>query len=111
MAHHCIGELRLLALTPAQRQRRTLMPFDPPGQLAASVLMNFGITLETLLIVNTRARVVPGSDSRWSLKSGNVGAVLVWLPPRLRADRMRRLQLTAQQPLRLALCRSGFDHL
>jgi protein ImuA len=30
-----------------------------------------------------------------ALKSGHVGAVLAWLPPRLRAERLRRLQLAA----------------
>ncbi len=48
---------------------------------------------------NTRARVIPGSDSLWALeqalKSGHVGAVVAWLPPRLRAERLRRLQLAA----------------
>ena len=41
----------------------------------------------------------PGSDSLWALeqalKSGHVGAVVAWLPPRLRAERLRRLQLAA----------------
>ena len=43
--------------------------------------------------------VTPGADSLWALeqalKSGHVGAVLAWLPPRLRAERLRRLQLAA----------------
>ena len=47
-----------------------------------------------LLVVHTRARVIPGSDSLWAfeqaLKSGHVGGVLAWLPARLRADRLRR---------------------
>ena len=65
------------------------------------------------------------------LKSGHVGAVLAWLPPRLRAERLRRLQLAAHAhdgpafvlremsaaqrptaaPLRLALRPSGADVL
>jgi protein ImuA len=87
------------------------------------------------LIVHTRARVVPGSDSLWALeqalKSGHVGAIVAWLPPRLRADRLRRLQLAAHQhdgpafvlreaavagrptasPLRLTLQPGGVDRL
>ncbi len=31
-----------------------------------------------------------------ALKSGHVGALVAWLPPRLRAERLRRLQLAAQ---------------
>jgi protein ImuA len=78
---------------------------------------------------------VPGSDSLWAceqaLRSGHVGALIAWLPPRLRAERLRRLQLAAQAhdgaafvlrevaaaqrpsaaPLRLALRPAGADAL
>ena len=78
---------------------------------------------------------VPGSDSLWALeqalKSGHVGAVVAWLPPRLRAERLRRLQLAAHHhdgpafvmreaavagrptasPLRLGLQAGGADRL
>ena len=44
--------------------------------------------------------MIPGADSLWALeqalKSGHVGALVAWLPPRLRAERLRRLQLAAQ---------------
>ncbi len=66
-----------------------------------------------------------------ALKSGHVGAVLAWLPPRLRTERLRRLQLAAHAhdgvafvlremaaaqrpsaaPLRLALRPGGADML
>jgi protein ImuA len=66
-----------------------------------------------------------------ALKSGQVGAVLAWLPPRLRIERLRRLQLAAHAhdgvafvlremaasqrpsaaPLRLALRSGGADVL
>ena len=43
--------------------------------------------------------VISSVDSLWALeqalKSGHVGAVLAWLPPRVRAERLRRLQLAA----------------
>lgn len=46
------------------------------------------------------ARGVPGADMLWALEqaltSGHVGAILAWLPARLRADTLRRLQLAAQ---------------
>jgi protein ImuA len=48
-----------------------------------------------------RARaVLPAADILWALeqalKSGHLGAVLAWLPARLPADALRRLQLAAQ---------------
>ena len=66
-----------------------------------------------------------------ALKSGQVGAVLAWLPPRLRAECLRRLQLAAlyhdglafvvreaavadrpnASPLRLALRAGGVDRI
>jgi protein ImuA len=111
------------------------MLFDPPAALSAWALADLGFAVEQLLIVNTRARVIPGSDSLWALeqalKSGHVGAVVGWLPPRLRVERLRRLQLAAHHhdgpafvlrelaalerptssPLRLVLKPAGVDHL
>ena len=98
-----VGEIRLLApaLVAAQRAGRLVMFFDPPAALAAAALAGLGFDVEELLVVHTRARVIPGSDSLWALeqalKSGHVGAVVAWLPPRLRAERLRRLQLAAHQ--------------
>jgi len=137
LPHAGVGEIRLLApaLTAAQRAGRLVMFFDPPAALAAAALAGLGFDVEELLIVHTRARAIPGSDSLWAfeqaLKSGHVGAVVAWLPPRLRADRLRRLQLAAHQhdgpafvmreatvagrptasPLRLALQAGGADRL
>ena len=109
LPHPGVGEIRLLAppLVAAQRAGRPVMIFDPPADLSAAALAGLGFDVEQLLVVNTRARVVPGSDSLWALeqalKSGHVGAVLAWLPPRLRTERLRRLQLAAHQPRRRRL--------
>ncbi len=137
LPHPGIGEIRLLApsLIATQRAGRLVMLFDPPATLSAAALAQLGFTIEDLLIINTRTRVIPGTDSLWALeqalKSGHVGAVLAWLPPRLRAERLRRLQLAAHAhdgpafvlcetsaaqrptaaPLRLALRASGADVL
>jgi protein ImuA len=137
LPHPGIGEIRLLSacLVSMQRAGRLVMLFDPPAALSAWALVDLGFDVEQLLIVNTRARVIPGSDSLWALeqalKSGHVGAVLAWLPPRLRAERLRRLQLAAHahdgpafvlrefaaaqrptaSPLRLALHPAGADVL
>ena len=137
LPHPGVGEIRLLGpgLTAMQQQGRLVMLFDPPAKLSAQALTQLGFDVGQLLVVHTRARVIPGSDSLWAfeqaLKSGHVGAVLAWLPPRLRADRLRRLQLAAQAhdgpafvlrewsaqqrpttaPLRLALRASGADRM
>ena len=137
LPHPGVGEIRLLSacLASTQRAGRLVMLFDPPAALSAWALADLGLDVEQLLIVDTRARVVPGSDSLWALeqalKSGHVGAVLAWLPPRLRAERLRRLQLAAHShdgpafvlrelaaaqrptasPLRLALHPAGADML
>ena len=137
LPHPGVGEIRLLApaLVEAQRAGRLVMVFDPPAALSAAALAGLGFDVEELLVVQTRARVVPGSDSLWALeqalKSGHVGAVVAWLPPRLRAERLRRLQLAAYShdgaafvmreaavagrptasPLRLGLQAGGADRL
>jgi protein ImuA len=147
LPHPGVGEIRLLAPSLAAQQRagRLVMLFDPPAALCAPALVALGIDVAQLLVVNTRARLIPGSDSRtdktadevrlWAfeqaLKSGHVGAAVAWLPPRLRAERVRRLQLAAQAhdgpafvlrelavadrpsaaPLRLALRPGGADAL
>ena len=102
LPHPGVGEVRLLApsLAAVQSAGRLVMLFDPPAALSAWALAQLGFDVEQLLVVNTRARVIPGSDSLWAfeqaLKSGHVGALVAWLPPRLRAERLRRLQLAAQ---------------
>ena len=137
LPHPGVGEIRLVApsLVTTQRAGRPVMLFDPPARLSAVALSLLGFDVEELLIVHTRTRVVPGTDSLWALeqalKSGHVGAVLAWLPPRLRAERLRRLQLAAHAhdgpafvlcemsaaqrptaaPLRLSLRASGADRL
>jgi len=120
------------------------MLFDPPAALCGSALAQLGIDARLLLMVHGREgvrataglrRLLPSADLLWaleqSLKSGHVGAVLAWLPPRLRADALRRLQLAAQShdgpaflfrevdarlkpsaaPLRLLLQSGGVDRL
>ena len=145
LPHPGVGEIRLVApsLVATQRAGRLVMLFDPPASLSASALAQLGFAVEDLLIIDTRTRartrsrtpILPGTDSLWALeqalKSGHVGAVLAWLPPRLRAERLRRLQLAAHAhdgpafvlcemsaaqrptaaPLRLALRANGADAL
>ena len=84
---------------------------------------------------NRLAPLLPSADLLWaleqSLKSGHVGAILAWLPIKLGADALRRLQIAAQAqdgpvfvfrdaqarsqpspaPLRLLLQAAGVDGL
>jgi protein ImuA len=144
LPHAGIGELRLLA--PALRQvvqaGRVVMLFDPPWPLCAPGWQQLGIAVEQLVVVQARAPVrgparelLPHADVLWALeqalKSGHVGAVLAWLPARLKAEVLRRLQLAAHShegpafllreqsaqarpspaPLRLVLQPAGVDGL
>jgi len=144
LPHAGLGELRLLA--PALREvmhgGRVVMLFDPPAALCAPGLMQLGLDVQQLMVVQGRAglrgaarELLPNADVLWALeqalRSGHVGAVLAWLPVRLRADVLRRLQLAAQShdglvfllrelaaqarpsaaPLRLALQPGGIDRL
>lgn len=137
LPHAGVGEIRLLAagLAAVQRRGRLVMVFDPPAVVSAPALAELGLDVAQLLVIQTHLQVRPGADRLWALeqalKSGHVGAVVAWLPPRLKAERVRRLQLAAhahdgpafvfrepaaqQQasaaPLRLALHPAGADQL
>ncbi|MGY4830250.1 translesion DNA synthesis-associated protein ImuA [Sphaerotilaceae bacterium SBD11-9] len=137
LPHPGIGEIRLLSasLAATQRAGRLVMMFDPPAAVSAPALAELGLDVDQLLVIQTHLQVRPGADRLWALeqalKSGHVGAVVAWLPPRLRAERLRRLQLAAHAhdgpafvlrevaaqahasaaPLRLALHPAGADQL
>jgi len=153
LPHPGLGELRLLVPALARiagaggssaRNSRSVMLFDPPAALCGSALVQLGVDAQQLLVVHGREgarataalrRLLPSADLLWALeqalKSGHVGAVLAWLPQRLKADALRRLQLAAQShdgpaflfrevdarvkpsaaPLRLLLQGAGIDWL
>jgi protein ImuA len=134
LLHPGLGEILLLApcLAAVQRQARLVMLFDPPASLCASALQALAIDVAQLLVVQSQPA---GTDPLWAfeqaLKSGHVGAAIAWLPPRLKPERLRRLQLAAAAhdgpafvlrhpaeaarpspaPLRLALQAAGADRL
>lgn len=110
LPHPGVGELRLLApaLAALQGQQHSLMWFDPPAAPCAWGLSALGLDVRQLVVVRSRQVLrarqsrerLPAADVLWALehalKSGHVGAVLAWLPARLPADALRRLQLAAQ---------------
>lgn len=104
-----LGELRLLApaLAALQGRGRAVMWFDPPAEPCAWALGAMGLSVRQLVLVRPRPLPhatprprVPAADVLWALeqalKSGHLGAALAWLPARLPADALRRLQLAAQ---------------
>jgi protein ImuA len=159
LPHPGLGEMRLLApalaaISPATVADPALptadpqlqpgsgsgvMLFDPPALIDGWVLAQLGIAAQQVLVVRGRSaalrRLGPGADLLWALeqtlRSGHAGAVLAWLPGRLKADVLRRLQLAAQAhdgpafllrdldaalrpsaaPLRIVLQAGGIDEL
>src|SRR5512139_2357820 len=91
LPHMGIGEMRLLAvcLAAIQREGRLVMMFDPPAAVSAPALAELGLDVAQLLVIQTHLQLRPGADRLWALeqalKSGHVGAVVAWLPPRLRS--------------------------
>ena len=91
---------------PSRPRRRSVMLFDPPAPLCALALAQLGVDAQALIVIHGRdgahgaRHLLASADLLWALeqalKSGQVGAVLAWLPARLRADALRRLQLAAQ---------------
>lgn len=109
LPHPGVGEMRLVAPALAALQARQLgvMLFDPPALPYAWALGACGLDVQQLYVVRSRAAErgraagpLPAADVLWaleqSLKSGHLGAALAWLPSRLAADALRRLQLAAQ---------------
>ena len=109
LPHPGIGEMRLLAplLARLSGEGRSVMLFDPPADPNGWALAELGLDLRQVVVVRPRAKVrgrarelLPAADVLWALeqalKSGPVGAVLGWVPLRVRVDALRRLQLAAQ---------------
>lgn len=101
LPHPGVGEMRLLApaLAAVQRQRRSVMLLAPPAQPCAWAWQGLGLALHEMVVVEGAG--APGAhDLLWALehalRSGHLGAVLAWLPARLPAEALRRLQLAAQ---------------
>ncbi len=148
-------------LAATQQRERCVMLFDPPAAPCGWALGALGVDVRRLVLVQGSVPVspmdrrrsapvspmslrhpsrgprpaAPAAHTLWALeqalKSGHVGALLAWLPARLPADALRRLQLAAQShdgpafvlrdaqasvqpsaaPLRLRLAPAGPDGL
>jgi len=124
LAQPGVGEMRLLA--PVMGGRRSadqgvsgsgtseaelcasVMWFGPPAVPCTQALQQMGVDVGRLIVVHGREgargsavrHLLASSDLLWALeqalRSAQVGVVLAWLPNRLAAQAMRRLQLAAQ---------------
>ncbi|WP_085481991.1 translesion DNA synthesis-associated protein ImuA [Paraburkholderia susongensis] len=104
LVEHCgVGEVRLLAhalrhLT--QHTERHVMLVAPPYQPCVVALKAWGIDIGRVVWVRSTE-----DQALWvatqALKQDSIGAVLVWLPG-ARADKIRRLQVAAQESAALA---------
>jgi protein ImuA len=119
LAQPGVGEMRLLApalarvSAPGGRPgeevgERSVMLFDPPARPCAQALAQLGVDAHRIVVVHGREgprgaalrHLLPSADLLWALeqalRSAQVGAALAWLPGRVGADTLRRLQLAAQ---------------
>ena len=117
LAQPGVGEVRMLApvmarlpcaAQPAMPDRASVMLFGPPAMPCAQALQQMGVDVGRLIVVHGREGVrgaalrhlLTSSDLLWALeqalRSGQVGVVVAWLPERLAAESLRRLQLAAQ---------------
>jgi protein ImuA len=102
-----LGEMRLLAPV-LHAGVSTVMLFDPPALPCAQAMAQLGVDPRRLTIIHGREGVrgaalrhrLTAADVLWALehglRSGALDAVLAWLPDRLGAQVLRRLQLAAQ---------------
>ncbi|WMY07072.1 translesion DNA synthesis-associated protein ImuA [Paraburkholderia phenoliruptrix] len=101
--HWGAGELRLLAraLCHLTKQAgRHVMLVAPPYQPCAAALKAWGVDVEQVLWVRSDEDKALWAATQ-ALKQDGIGAVLVWLS-NARADKVRRLQVAAQESTALA---------
>ena len=96
LAQSGIGELRLLApvIAALTQAKKTVILMAPPHIPFAAALIELGIDLTYIVLIEADKP----ADRIWAieqtLKSTSFGALLCWLP-QCRADHLRRLQLAA----------------
>lgn len=128
LPHTGLGEMRLLAPAlvalggrgepgSANAGPRSILLFDPPALLCGWALAQLGVDARALIVIHGRAgprqHTLVNPDLLWALeqtlRSGQAAAVLAWLPARLRAEHLRRLQLAAQAHAGPAFVFSGIE--
>ena len=104
LIEHCgVGEVRLLARTLCHLTKqagRHVMLVAPPYKPCAATLRAWGVDVERVLWVRSSEDQALWAATQ-ALKQEGIGAVLVWLS-NARADKVRRLQVAAQESTTLA---------
>jgi len=106
VAHEGVGEFTLLlpALAALTQQQQWIALVAPPYIPYAPALVNAGIALERLLIINCSDH----KDAYWAteqlLRSGVFSSVVLWTEKISDERRQRRLQLAAEQGKAWAVC-------
>lgn len=115
LRHPGVGEMRFLAPAllaaaepGAHEPARSVMLFDPPAIPCAWAMAELGVGDRPWIVVHGREgprgaavrHLLASADVLWALeqalRSGQVAAVVAWLPDPVRAQALRRLQLAAQ---------------
>ena len=106
VAHEGVGEFTLLlpALAALTQQEQWIALVAPPYTPYAPALVNAGIALERLLIINCSDH----KDAYWAteqlLRSGVFSSVVLWTEKISDERRQRRLQLAAELGKAWAVC-------
>lgn len=104
LIEHCgVGEVRLLAHALCHLTKQTgrhVMFVAPPYQPCASALKAWGVDVERVLWVRSSEDQALWAATQ-ALKQDGIGAVLIWMA-KARADKVRRLQVAAQESSSLA---------
>jgi cell division inhibitor SulA/protein ImuA len=92
------GEVSLLlpALKAAMRDSRSIAWINPPCLPYAPALANAGVSLSQLLIVRSATPAETLWAAEQALRSGALGAVLLWLRQHVDYASLRRLHLAAE---------------
>jgi protein ImuA len=101
--HGGVGEVRLLAHALCHLTKQTgryVMLVAPPYKPSAAALRAWGVDVGRVLWVRSSEDQALWAATQ-ALKQEGIGAVLVWLP-KARADKVRRLQVAAQESTSLA---------
>lgn len=93
-----IGEVSLLlhALAALSAEQRSIAWINPPFLPYAPALSNAGIDISRVLIIRPDAHAETLWAAEQTLRSGAMGAVLVWLKQDVEYSCLRRLQLAAE---------------
>ncbi len=106
VAHEGAGEFTLLlpALAALTQQQQWIALVAPPYTPYAPALVNAGIALERLLVIDSTDQKSAYWATEQLLRSGVFSSVILWTEQVTDESRQRRLQLAAEQGKAWAVC-------